>query len=117
MSIKYLTAAAMILSSSVVTAQTISCGDISFDVPPKMGDVPSIELAYPSTVQMFSFRDDNLLVVAMDSDDSSRLRLVISAQKNASNGNYEGQIVTDSGGNQMQMDNSTVTCTVSDSKK
>jgi hypothetical protein len=61
---------------------------------------------------MFSFRDRNLFLVAVDEGDPSRLRIVVSAQLNRKSGTYDGQIFTDTGGNQLMYDNGPVHCTV-----
>ncbi len=46
----------------------------------------------------------------MDEAEPSRLRLVISAQLNKAKGTYDGQIVIDAGGNELQLDNAPVSC-------
>ena len=97
--------------------QRIHCGSISFTVPKKIGDLPKIDLDYPSKVQIFSFRDHNLLLIANDAKEISRVRLVITAQFNKSTDAYEGQIITDNGGNQIQIDNGTISCTVASFSK
>ena len=100
------------------TAKSITCfyangQQLSFDVPKKLGGLPPIEFDYPSKVTLFSFRDDNLLLVAMDETEKSRLRIVISAQRGKGKASYDGQILTDSGGNQIMLDNGPVSCKVS----
>ena len=95
--------------------ETITCplpsGErLTFVKPAKLGDLPKIELDYPSKVTLFSFRDGNFLAVAVDEADPSRVRLVISAQLNKATGAYEGQLVIDSGGNELQLDNGEVRC-------
>ena len=95
--------------------KTITCPlpggeNLTFVKPAKLGDLPKIELDYPSKVTLFSFRDGNFLTVAVDESDPSRVRLVISAQLNKATGAYEGQIVIDAGGNQLQLDNGPVRC-------
>ena len=55
---------------------------MTFGVPKKIGGLPPIEFDYPSKVTRFSFGDDNLLLVAMDQGERSRVRIVISAQRN-----------------------------------
>ncbi|WP_158658705.1 hypothetical protein [Methylocystis bryophila] len=95
--------------------QTITCplpgGEtLTFVKPVKLGDLPKIELDYPSKVTLFSFRDGNFLTVAVDESDSSRVRLVISAQLNKATGAYDGQLVIDSGGHELQLDNGPVRC-------
>jgi hypothetical protein len=83
---------------------------LAFVAPAKLGDLPKIDLDYPSKVTLFSFRDGNLLAVAMDEAEPSRLRLAISAQLNKAKGTYDGQIVIDAGGNELQLDNGPVSC-------
>src|SRR3569832_247585 len=86
--------------------------ELTFDVPKKLGGLPPIDFDYPSKVTRFSFRDNNLLLVAMDEVEGSRVRVVISAQFDRAKGVYSGQIVTDAGGNQLMLDNGPVTCRV-----
>ena len=85
---------------------------VDLDVPKKLGGLPPIEFDYPSKVTLFSFRDDNLMLVAMDTAEKTRLRIVISAQLDKAKGNYAGQIVTDTGGNELMLVNGPVTCRV-----
>jgi hypothetical protein len=96
-------------------AKSITCSyangqALNFDVPNKLGGLPTIEFDYPSKVTLFSFRDDNLLLVAMDETSKSRLRIVISAQRGKGKSSYDGQILTDSGGNEIMLDNGPVSC-------
>ena len=98
--------------------KTITCpflknGSVSFDVPAKLGDLPKeVDFDYPSKATSFSFRDGNLSLIAMDESDSSRVRVVVSAQRNKKSGAYEGQIFVDMGGNQLMLHNGPVRCTV-----
>ena len=111
--------ASLVFASQDVDAATrphkaLTCvlpgGSRTFVAPAKLGDLPKIELDYPSKVTLFSFRDGNFLVVAMDESESSRVRLVISAQHDKVTGAYEGQFVVDAGGNQLQLENGPVSC-------
>ncbi|QRN04785.1 hypothetical protein GH742_13465 [Legionella sp. MW5194] len=81
-----------------------------FALPDKVGDTPSIDFVYPVKVSVYSLRDNNLLLVAVDSEDSSRPRLFISAQKTANKSGYAGQFMTDAGGNALQLDNGPARC-------
>jgi hypothetical protein len=99
-------------------AKSITCSyangqQLTFDVPKKLGELPPIEFDYPSKVTRFSFRDDNLLLIAMDEAEKSRVRIVISAQRGKGKTSYDGQILTDSGGNQIMLDNGPVSCRAS----
>jgi len=101
-----------------VAAKSISCTyaqgqQLTFDVPKKLGGLPPIEFDYPSKVTLFSFRDNNLLLVAMDQAEKSRVRIVISAQRDKAKSSYDGQILTDLGGNEIQLDNGPVSCKAS----
>jgi hypothetical protein len=87
--------------------------ELTFDVPKKLGGLPPIEFDYPSKVTRFSFRDNNLLLVAMDETEPSRVRIVISAQRDKGKATYSGQFVVDEGGNQLQLDNGPVVCKAS----
>jgi len=102
-------------SAVAATAKSITCSyaqgqQLTFDVPKKLGGLPPIEFDYPSKVTLFSFRDNNLLLVAMDEEEKSRVRIVISAQRGKAKATYDGQILTDSGGNEIQLDNGPVSC-------
>jgi hypothetical protein len=106
-----------ILHAGAAAAKSITCSypqdqELTFEVPKKLGGLPPIDFDYPSKVTLFSFRDDNLLVVAMDEAEKTRVRVVISAQRDKAKGVYAGQIVTDAGGNQLMLDNGPVTCKV-----
>jgi hypothetical protein len=78
----------ILLSALYVTAavaKSITCTypqnqELTFGVPKKLGGLPPIEFDYSSKVTRFSFRDDNLLLVAMDEVEKTRVRVVISAQ-------------------------------------
>ena len=87
--------------------------ELSFDVPKKLGGLPPIEFDYPSKVTLFSFRDNNLLLVAMDESERSRVRIVISAQRDKGKATYNGQFLVDQGGNQIQLNNGPVVCKTS----
>ena len=105
------------LHVTAAVAKSITCiyteeQELSFDIPKKLGGLPPIEFDYSSKVTRFSFRDNNLLLVAMDEVEKTRVRIVISAQFDKAKGIYSGQIVTDTGGNQLMLDNGPVTCKV-----
>ena len=97
--------------------KTVACpflqeGRVTFEVPAKLGDLPEVDFDYPAKATSFSFGDGNLLLVAMDESEPSRLRVVISAQLNKKSGSYDGQIFVDMGGNQLMLHNGPVRCTV-----
>lgn len=97
----------------VITCPFLKEGRVVFDVPAKFGGLPSqIDFDYPAKATRFSFRDGNLSLVAMDEEEPSRVRIVISAQRNKKSGTYEGQIFVDMGGNQLMLHNGPVRCTV-----
>jgi hypothetical protein len=107
--------AAVDLVAAAGAPKSVACSymqgqELTFDVPKKIGDLPPIEFAYPSKVSLFSFRDGNLLLVAMDEGEPSRVRIVISAQRARGKASYDGQILVDMGGNQLQLDNGPVVC-------
>ena len=95
-----------------ITCQYLKAGSLTFDVPANPGDLPEIDFDYPAKATLFSFRDGHLLLVAMDESEPTRLRIVVSAQLNKKSGTYDGQIVVDMGGNQLQVDSGSVRCTV-----
>ena len=49
----------------------------------------------------------------MDQEDKSRVRIMISAQRGNGKPSYDGQILTDSGGNEIMLDNGPVSCKTS----
>jgi hypothetical protein len=107
--------AAVDLAAAAGAPKSVTCSylqgqELTFPVPKKMGDLPPIDFDYPSKVTRFSFRDGNLLLVAMDESDESRVRVVISAQRAKGKASYDGQILVDQGGHQLQLDNGPVVC-------
>jgi hypothetical protein len=106
------------LAAAKPKAKSITCpflknGRVSFDVPAKLGDLPQeIDFDYDVKAVNFSFRDGNLFLLAIDESHPTRVRIMISAQLNRKSGAYEGQIFTDTGGNQLMLDNGPVRCTV-----
>lgn len=86
--------------------------ELKLVVPPNIGDLPKIDFSYPADATVFSLRDGNLVLVAMDHEDKSRPRIMISAQKNAKDSAYHGQFMTDSGGNEVQIDNGPADCVI-----
>ena len=108
------TAAISILGTSSLadTTHHITCDDISFAAPEKLGDLPPIDFDYPSRVNIFSLRGGNLLLIAHDQEETSRVRIVISAQLDKSTASYVGQIIRDYGGNEIQLTNGPVSCSV-----
>ncbi|MBW0003351.1 MAG: hypothetical protein JO216_07685 [Hyphomicrobiales bacterium] len=85
-------------------------GLLTITVPANRKSLPEIDFDYDATVTKFSFRDGNLFLVAVE--DPSRIRVIVSAQLNKNSGSYDGQIFTDTGGNQPMEDNGPVHCTV-----
>jgi hypothetical protein len=111
-------AVSIVASAAASSGQRVTCpflkeGHVAFDVPVKLGAMPTeIDFDYPAKATRFSFRDGNLSLVAMDEEDPWRVRIVISAQLNKKSGVYEGQILVDMGGNQLMLHNGPVRCTV-----
>lgn len=95
-----------------ITCRFLKAGSLTFEVPAKRGDLPQIDFDYPTKATLFSFRDGNLSLAAMDEGEPARLRIVISAQLNKRTGSYNGHILVDMGGNQLMMHNGSVRCTV-----
>jgi len=93
----------------IITCPYLANGSLTVDVPPARNVMPKIDFDYPATATLFSFRDNNLFLVGME---SSRLRVVISAQRNRRTGSYDGQIFVDMGGNQLMHYNGPVHCRV-----
>lgn len=94
------------------STKTVICGDLRFNPPAKMGDLPDLEFWYAVKVTEFSFRDGNLMLVAMDAEDTTRLRILISAQLNKNKTAYIGQVFKDAGGHELQLLNGPVSCVV-----
>jgi hypothetical protein len=64
------TAAAAAPRHKTITCPYLENGRVAFDVPAKLGDMPAaIDFDYPAKAAEFSFRDGNLLLVAMDEGD------------------------------------------------
>jgi hypothetical protein len=108
-------AAAVDVATAAGGPKLVACSymqgqELTFPVPKKIGDLPPIEFDYPAKASLFSFRDGNLLLVAMDEGEPSRVRIVISAQRAKGKSSYDGQFLVDMGGNQVQFDNGPVTC-------
>ena len=105
-------------AAAAAPRKTITCPylqdrRLTFDIPAKFGGLPKeIDSEDPVTATLFSFRDRNLLFVAMDESDPRRPRYVVSAQLEKKTGAYVGQIVVDMGGNQLMLHNGPVRCTV-----
>jgi len=108
----------LIQLTTTAVAQKVNCvlqglkDPISFTVPSKAGKLPQVDFPYPVKVTLFSLRSKNLFLMAMDNDDSSRPRLMISAQAHKDKETYKGQFMTDYGGNQIQIDNGRASCKV-----
>jgi hypothetical protein len=105
------------VNSAPARHKTVTCpflkeGRLTFDVPAKPGDLPQVDFDYPAKATSFSFREGNLLLVAMDESEPSRLRVVVSAQLNKKSASYDGHIFVDMGGNQLMLHNGPVRCTV-----
>jgi hypothetical protein len=118
-------AAALAIACGLATApsaaappkpKTITCpflknGRVTFDVPENLGDLPAaIDFDYGVKAKEFSFRDGNLLLLAMDEEEPTRVRIMISAQRDKTTGAYAGQIFVDMGGHQMMLHNGPVRC-------
>ena len=59
-------AGAAAASKQKVTCPFLKEGRVTFDVPAKLGDLPTdIDFDYPTKASSFSFRDRNLSLVAM----------------------------------------------------
>jgi hypothetical protein len=113
-SLAFLAAAspASFAGNKTITCPFLKAGRLTLDVPAKLGDLPEIDFDYPAKATLFSFTDGNLLLVAMDEGEPSRLRIVVSAQLNKKSGAYDGQIVVDMGGNQLMLHSGRVRCTI-----
>jgi len=94
-----------------ITCPFLESGRRTIAVPTNRKSLPKLDFDYDSKATLFSFRDGNLFLVAVDEGDSSRLRVIVSAQLNKKGGTYDGQIFTDTGGNQLMHDNGPVHCT------
>jgi hypothetical protein len=105
-------AAAAPAKHKTITCPFLQDGSLKFDVPAEPKDLPEVDFDYPSKATLFSFRDGNLLLVAMDEAEPSRLRAVVSAQLNKKSASYDGQIVVDMGGNQLMLHSGPVRCKV-----
>ncbi|STX52635.1 Uncharacterised protein [Legionella busanensis] len=106
------------MATPFASQQTVICtmqglkDKLLFPLPQKTAKLPQIDFPYPIETTIFVMREKNLLLVAMDQDEKSRLRLFISAQaaNNKKNSEYKGQFMVDWGGNQLQLDNGLISC-------
>ena len=96
---------------ATITCPFLANGRLAIDVPANRKSQPTIDFDYPAQATIFYFGDGNLFLVAME---GSRLRVVVSAQLNKKTGAYDGQIFTDTGGNEIMRDNGPVHCRVGD---
>jgi hypothetical protein len=96
----------------IITCPFLKEGRLSIDVPANRKSLPKIDFDYSSKATLFSFRDKNLFLVAVDEGDPSRLRVVVSAQLAKMSGTYDGQIFVDMGGNELMHYNGPVHCRV-----
>ena len=100
-------------AQQIITCPFMKEGRLTFDVPAKAGGLPTqIDFDYPARATRFSFGNGALSLTAVDEDDTSRIRIVISAKLDKKTGAYKGKIFTDTGGNQLMHDNVPVRCTV-----
>ncbi|WP_065232864.1 hypothetical protein [Legionella birminghamensis] len=96
--------------------KTLSCsmpglaGGIQFTLDGKSDSLPEVDFPYEVKTTAFSMRDDNLLLIAMDSEDKSRPRLFISAQWEKQSKSWQGQFFADFGGHQLQFENGKIEC-------
>jgi hypothetical protein len=95
-----------------ITCPYLKADDLKFEVPEKPGDLPAVDFDYPSKLTVFSFTKGRLRVVAVDEGEPSRMRIRISARRNAAKGTYDGKITVDMGGNQLMMHKGPVSCRV-----
>ena len=96
-----------------ITCPFLENGHVTFDLPAKLGALPAaIDFDYGVKAKEFSFRDGNLFLLAMDEEEPTRVRIMISAQHDKNTGAYAGQIFVDMGGNQLMLHNGPVRCTV-----
>ncbi|KTD45292.1 hypothetical protein Lqui_2763 [Legionella quinlivanii] len=108
----------LLLCPSLVFAsdKTLTCSmqglteNITFTVADKPNSMPLVDFPYEVEPTIFSMRQGNLLLVAVDSEDKSRSRLFISAQWNKQTDSYHGQFFADFGGNQLQFENGRIEC-------
>jgi hypothetical protein len=94
---------------AIIACPFLANGRLTIDVPANRKSQPKIDFDYPAQATIFYFGDGNLFLVAME---GSRLRVVVSAQLNRKTDAYDGQIFTDTGGNEIMRDNGPVHCTV-----
>ena len=99
-------------SPKTITCPYLQAEDLRIDVPANLGDLPTIDFDYPAKVTIFSFETDIFSLSRWTKPDSSRLRVVISAQLDQLRGTYDGQFAVDMGGNQLQVDSGPVSCRV-----
>lgn len=97
---------------TVVCSMEGMTDNISFQVPNKKDELPKINFPYDIKTVTYYLTPKKLLVIALDQEEPNRPRIFISAQYSKSSHAYEGQFMTDFGGNQLQLDNGAVSCVV-----
>jgi hypothetical protein len=104
---------AMTVEVLAARGKTIKCSNFSVAVPPPAGGSPQLDSAYPSEATIFHFENKkSLLLVAMDEDDPTRLRIALSAQWDKKSNRFKGQVIEDLGSSQLQIQNGPETCAV-----
>src|SRR4051812_21784226 len=109
-------ASTVLLLAHPTAATTLTCHaqnstfTVQFTVPAKIGGKPRIEYDYPVDMMEFSFRNRNLVLVAMDNAEKSRLRIRFFAQATRYHTTYSGQVYADEGGMDAAINNGPVTC-------
>ena len=107
----FLAMAAMSLGAN---AKSVQCSDFKIILPSKISMLPVIESDLEMQAALFSFRDNNLIAVAMDSETPDRFRMSVSAQLDKKTGKYHGQVIQDFGGREIQLENGPEVCSVVD---
>ena len=104
---------AMAAQTRTITCPFLQEGRLAFDIPARPGALPHvIDFDTPVTATKFRFGGGVLTLRAIDESDPRRLRIDLSARRDAGTGAYVGTLFVDTGGNLMMLDTAKVRCTL-----
>jgi hypothetical protein len=112
MKIALATVLVLITCQAFAITQTLDCGKFRVEIPQTKGEVPVVSGLIEVEIAIFSLKNSNVVLVAMDAEDNTRVRLSLSAQLNAKTKKYVGQFIQDLGGSQLQIENGPISCSL-----
>jgi hypothetical protein len=91
---------------------TLNCGSFQVQLASK-DQAASVVSHFDTELAIYKFSSKNVVLVAMDTDEPTRLRVSLSAQWDAKTKKFAGQAIQDAGGSQLQIENGPITCSLS----